>query len=483
MQANDGAARAEKEFYREHKSQGIHFDRKTNPSTSSGRYFFPRCYYEGSDGRPGLSGMGIPMGESALEMDATKALSFRAGTNFRREDSDDGWFRVGSVRIHPNDTSVLWYSQTVLEEDPNVFVPDPSEFENGVVTKWGIKDITNDHDLLASAIMMQETIRTSVYAEAEGDASNPTLQFIKVLEQRKLNFVTSVPVQAALRSSTYYVLIIQLCENENDVWRRVRVPAAIDLNMLHDQVIGPVMGWSRCHKAHVYEDPTDGAVMGSYPSKGQFPGHLDGLVARLDYYHIMDDRKLPLALLLRSVGDFISYTYDLQEEWVHTIRLEEVLHDCGEDDSVNLLDGFGACPPEDGKGVEGRGCLGYAEFLRAYKKNPRKPKVKEAVREMKTAHNYAPSAGSPNTNFNPLHFDIDLHRRMLKQAVAGPSLRLNGALGSTKLKASTSGCAVCGNRLKAVLNCSRCGKGAYCSRECQVKDWKEGGHKKVCGKG
>jgi len=139
----------------------------------------------------------------------------------------------------------------------------------------------------------------------------------------------------------------------------------------------------------------------------------------------------------------------ISPQWVHRITVEEVLHNC-DDDSVSLLDGAGACPPEDGKGVEKRGCLGYAEFLSSFKKNPRKPKMREAIREMKTAHNCAPSAGRPNTNFNPLHFDIEQQRRILEQAIAGPSLRIKGALlSSTKLVASTSGCAACGNRLKA----------------------------------
>jgi len=30
--------------------------------------------------------------------------------------------------------------------------------------------------------------------------------------------------------------------------------------------------------------------------------------------------------------------------------------------------------------------------------------------------------------------------------------------------------------------CARCRNAKYCSRQCQVKDWKEGGHKKACGK-
>lgn len=177
--------------------------------------------------------------------------------------------------------------------------------------------------MLSSALMFQESKRQGWYGEL--DNNNPTLQFIKVLEQRKFDFVDSNSVQTATQSMSSYVLKIELCENETDIWRRIGVPGAIDMDKLHDQVIGPVMGWSRCYKAHVYEDPKDGAVLGSYPVKGQYPSHIDAMLARLDYYHIMDDRKIPLALLLRDVGDFAYYTYDLAEQRVHKITLEEVL--------------------------------------------------------------------------------------------------------------------------------------------------------------
>ena len=39
--------------------------------------------------------------------------------------------------------------------------------------------------------------------------------------------------------------------------------------------------------------------------------------------------------------------------------------------------------------------------------------------------------------------------------------------------------ASCGARLKKPLVCSRCKAAAYCSKDCQVKDWKAG-HKQEC---
>ena len=45
--------------------------------------------------------------------------------------------------------------------------------------------------------------------------------------------------------------------------------------------------------------------------------------------------------------------------------------------------------------------------------------------------------------------------------------------------ASVSSCALCGAGLKKLLVCSQCKAAAYCSKECQVRDWKAG-HKEEC---
>ena len=63
-------------------------------------------------------------------------------------------------------------------------------------------------------------------------------------------------------------------------------------------------------------------------------------------------------------------------------------------------------------------------------------------------------------------------------------------LRSTCLRLGTI-CACCGalpgegrgkNFFPEFKKCSGCGEVYYCSRHCQMKDWKKGGHKKVCGK-
>ena len=41
-------------------------------------------------------------------------------------------------------------------------------------------------------------------------------------------------------------------------------------------------------------------------------------------------------------------------------------------------------------------------------------------------------------------------------------------------------CAGCGRPSEQLRSCSGCRSAAYCSRQCQLKHWKEGGHKREC---
>jgi Plasmid pRiA4b ORF-3-like protein len=120
------------------------------------------------------------------------------------------------------------------------------------------------------------------------------------------------------------------------VWRRVTVPAALTLDLLHE-VIQQVMGWEDGHM-HVFSTPgRDYGVPGS----------------GLGY---ADEGKVTLAEVLVVPRATMRYTYDFGDDWEHDIVLEKVLPP----DPVaglSCLAGKGACPPEDCGGAWGYASL------------------------------------------------------------------------------------------------------------------------------
>lgn len=116
------------------------------------------------------------------------------------------------------------------------------------------------------------------------------------------------------------------------VWRRIVVPAALSLGLLH-HVIQQAMGWEDDH-LHLFS--TAGRNYGD-PYSDLGPA---------------DESKAVLAKVLAKPGATMRYTYDFGDQWEHDIVLEKVLPP---DDVPRLscLAGKGACPPEDCGGAWG----------------------------------------------------------------------------------------------------------------------------------
>jgi len=186
-------------------------------------------------------------------------------------DPPKDWPKIGHIRVHPEDTDIeKKYSPIVLKEDPKTWTPpDDEEYE---VEPWGLSQPPSGDGPMA-AMMMRITGGNS--SALYGKYNTPTLQFIKRLEKRKMAFVNSEIIAAACKSTTL-VVKISLYGSPDDVWRRVQLPAAIKLSTLHDQVIGPAMGWSRGYHGYVFLDSKDGSVFG--PKKG---GYIDMMHAQV----------------------------------------------------------------------------------------------------------------------------------------------------------------------------------------------------------
>ena len=130
------------------------------------------------------------------------------------------------------------------------------------------------------------------------------------------------------------------------IWRRLIVPAAIELADLH-HVIQAAMGWDNGH-LHAFETAMDTYGPGDDP-----------------YSEDESYEGLTLNILMQKPKHKIGYTYDFGDNWEHDILLEKVLPaEQGAGPSrqsaglagasqVQCITGKRACPPEDCGGVGG----------------------------------------------------------------------------------------------------------------------------------
>lgn len=155
------------------------------------------------------------------------------------------------------------------------------------------------------------------------------------------------PARTALRRATgdavpgdavFQLKISLLGLSGPPVWRRVVVPARIQLDQLHD-VFQTAMGWTDSH-LHAF---TAAGVDYGPP------------IEDLDH---RDERRATLNRLVKQAGDRMRYTYDYGDHWEHEVVVEKVL--CAEPTVRYPLCTGGArrCPPEDCGGT-----WGYADLL------------------------------------------------------------------------------------------------------------------------
>ena len=139
-------------------------------------------------------------------------------------------------------------------------------------------------------------------------------------------------------------LKVSLIESRPLIWRRLVVPARMNLGKLH-KVIQITMGWRSCH-LHEFlitgERYTD-------PSYDDFAVDPDD--------RTLDQGKITIADIAAKTDRF-EYIYDFGDGWRHQVEIEEVTHP---DPTLTIpicIGGEYACPPEDCGGLGG-----YADFL------------------------------------------------------------------------------------------------------------------------
>jgi hypothetical protein len=141
-----------------------------------------------------------------------------------------------------------------------------------------------------------------------------------------------------IADGTVYQLKISLKYSRPPIWRRVLVPATIELEHLHE-VIQTVFGWTNSHLHQFIDGET-------FYQPGAENDGFSGMRNE-------DSAGIRLQDLLRKEKDRIVYEYDFGDSWEHDILLEKVLADKPEPVLPVCVKGKGACPPEDCGGLPG----------------------------------------------------------------------------------------------------------------------------------
>lgn len=120
---------------------------------------------------------------------------------------------------------------------------------------------------------------------------------------------------------------------DTDVWRRVVVPDSLTLRQLH-AVLQTAMGWADYH-LHLFD--VDGVLYGD--------------IEEMEGQPLGDEETFTLAQAADAVREFV-YEYDFGDSWHHDIVIEQAMPSVGAG-TPHLIDGAGACPPEDCGGAGG----------------------------------------------------------------------------------------------------------------------------------
>lgn len=151
-------------------------------------------------------------------------------------------------------------------------------------------------------------------------------------------------------------LRITLSDTDPVIWRRVDVPVEASLKMLHDVIQG-AMGWQ---DFHLWEFEAGERRYGLHN-----PGWPDDPLAAA--------KNTKLKTLIDCGICQLDYTYDIGDNWHHSIVIEAV--EPGQPDTKypRYIDGARRCPPEDVGGTPG-----FENFLEAIA-NPKHPDHAELI--------------------------------------------------------------------------------------------------------
>ncbi len=186
-------------------------------------------------------------------------------------------------------------------------------------------------------------------------------------------------------SQDIYQIKVVLVGTQPTIWRQLLVPGEFTLGQLH-YVLQAAMGWEN---SHLHEFRIGDDLFGS----------LDPDLTPTESEPCIDENGVRLCDVLNKPGATAQYTYDLGDDWEHSITVEQIVPAEPGLDYPRCVGGERHCPPEDCGGVGG-----FYDFLKAI----RNPKHEEHEEKLDWV------GGS----FDPDSFSIDaVNKRMPKPSL------------------------------------------------------------------
>lgn len=144
-----------------------------------------------------------------------------------------------------------------------------------------------------------------------------------------------------------FILDIKLRGIEDPViWRKMAVPTVLTFHELH-LMIQAAMGWEHQHLYSFTEHPESRYFMIVSPYAEEFGADATKISASNILWSYLNQYPFDE----EAERDKLYYEYDYGDSWVHEIDVLDL--DRSNSKSAELLDGAGACPPENCGGTPG----------------------------------------------------------------------------------------------------------------------------------
>lgn len=144
------------------------------------------------------------------------------------------------------------------------------------------------------------------------------------------------------RPGQTYIIYVSIEDCPVKVFRRIRVPSNLWLGNLSRFIIEAI-GWDGYHLWQFTKNDVN------YTTKSNIEVSMEDGFA----IEAVDDMTVTVADILPQKGSTATFEYDFGDSWIHKVRVSSVIDDPCPAESIKVISGKGACPPEDVGGVGG----------------------------------------------------------------------------------------------------------------------------------